>query len=378
MMGSTDETSSLDANNQSVRKNNKERAFEFATTLVGTKCGSCGENLPESACDIIFCLGCKRGFHGAPMGCSTINEWRKLSGSNKLNHRCKSCRAQASLPPTQPTDGCEGDNERSSFPPAGDASKVVTSAASLISGTAPATSGDLIQQFAALLDQKLSPIVSSVSDLKADLKNVSDALAKSEERFDTLQSRVAVLESGAESVDSRILALEAENDGLKKKIESAENYSRLNNVVISGLPVWKDEDPVHVAIKAADIVGIKLKREDIVDCHRLPSRGDSKPFIVKFVSRLTARAVISAYKSTRPKADKVGGDPSVSLFADRHYAPKTSFLLRSARTLRKFGYAAPWVKGGSVFVRANVRGAVDIEIVSEQDVERLRAGAARN
>ena len=114
----------------------------------------------------------------------------------------------------------------------------------------------------------------------------------------------------------------AEMDALRLKVQELEverdfleNYGRRNTIVISGpdiLPTRTHEDCYTSVI---DIVssktGVKIDRNDIDVCHRLPIPksndpnkqldGTKKPIIVKFVRRDTKHTILRACKNKKPK-----------------------------------------------------------------------------
>lgn len=67
------------------------------------------------------------------------------------------------------------------------------------------------------------------------------------------------------------------------KIRNAENYSRRNNLVFRGVPDGPDNvDSVDVAIGLCKAARMNVSFMNIDAAHWLPSRSDSRSFIVKF------------------------------------------------------------------------------------------------
>ena len=88
---------------------------------------------------------------------------------------------------------------------------------------------------------------------------------------------------------------------LKKNRAKGEQYSRRNNIKLSGIPnSICDEDLENTVINICKQSGIDAGTRDIEDCHRLPlsrnSRGHDKRVIVKFVNRKYAEAMLKYKK----------------------------------------------------------------------------------
>ena len=65
-----------------------------------------------------------------------------------------------------------------------------------------------------------------------------------------------------------------------------EQYGRRDNIRIVGLEDGGNtEDPYQEVVKVAQYCGVKLQKEDISICHRLPSRNGKRTLIARFVRR---------------------------------------------------------------------------------------------
>lgn len=70
---------------------------------------------------------------------------------------------------------------------------------------------------------------------------------------------------------------------LEERVEDGEQYSKKNNVIISGVPVQPNEDASEIVKKIASKCEIQIKEWDIVAAHRLqPRKNGDIPIIVKF------------------------------------------------------------------------------------------------
>ncbi len=68
--------------------------------------------------------------------------------------------------------------------------------------------------------------------------------------------------------------MSAEIEALEARVDSLENYSKRNNLVVGGIPMVDGENPLEVAIKTGEAMGIKVVPNEIDIAHVLPTRGD--------------------------------------------------------------------------------------------------------
>ena len=89
------------------------------------------------------------------------------------------------------------------------------------------------------------------------------------------------------------------------EMDKLEQYSRRENVKISGIPVREDENTNQLVVELASKVGVDLKEDDISVSHRLPQRNPNrpKPILVKFVRRDKKTALMKAKKTLRTRSD---------------------------------------------------------------------------
>ena len=164
----------------------------------------------------------------------------------------------------------------------------------------------------ALHSLKKSDLVQKIIDLKekvivdTDFHKLSDQIHKLTEAIDQISAENRKLTSElviTKNVNSR---LEERIINLEKNQAKGEQYSRRNNVELSGIPnSICDEDLENTVINICKESGIDVDARDIEGCHRLPlsrnSRGHDKRVIVKFVNRKYAEALLKDKKQISGK-----------------------------------------------------------------------------
>ena len=154
---------------------------------------------------------------------------------------------------------------------------------------------------------KKSDLVQKILNLKGkvivdtDLHKLSNQIHKLKETIDQISLENRKLTS--EPVITKIVntRLEERITNLEKNQAKREQYSRRNNVELSGiLNSICDEDLENTVINICKESGIDVNARDIEGCHRLPlsrnSRGHDKRVIVKFVNRKYAEAMLKDKK----------------------------------------------------------------------------------
>jgi len=174
--------------------------------------------------------------------------------------------------------------------------------------------------------------------------------------------------------------LQEKVEELNKKVESMEMslddqaaYSRRNNIVIHGIPMQENGNELAIAKMAGDIVGVRLKDEDIDAAHRLQSTERNKnapPFIIKLVNRFKKTEMIKQARAKKPTAEKYEGAPQYKIFYTDHLTRRNQEILFQAKRLGDKYYV--WTKNGMVMRRErDSEGARTIRIKSVEEVDQL-------
>lgn len=215
----------------------------------------------------------------------------------------------------------------------------------------------------------IDQLVSALSDTK-----VADALAKSFENV--LNKRLVSIENCLQSLltdlrkrEEEITALHEENATLRaeivvqdKRIQELESYSRIDNLIIHGLPesyagvtasTTADDAGTESSTESEtiflDLCRNKLKLpnispSDISVCHRLKkgSRDRNRPMIVRFTSRKARSQVLAARKELR----------SSSVYINEHLIKPIADMFASTRQLLKRNkIAGTWTWNCKLYVK---------------------------
>ena len=156
-------------------------------------------------------------------------------------------------------------------------------------------------------------LVQEILDLKgnvianAELQKLSDQKSKLTEAIDQISLENSKLRSELVITQNVNTMLEEKIINLEKNQANGEQYSKRNNVELSGIPNRiPDEDLDYIVINICKESEIDVEVRDIEQCHRLPlsrnSRSHNKWVIVKFVNRKNAEALLKDKKRISSKS----------------------------------------------------------------------------
>ncbi|XP_039300939.1 uncharacterized protein LOC120356147 [Nilaparvata lugens] len=135
----------------------------------------------------------------------------------------------------------------------------------------------------------------------------------------------------------------------------AEQYSKLRNIVIQGIPETKGEDIYSLLDAVAKALKVTYQQGEISNAHRLaPSRNNyPTAIVVSFVRRPVRAEWLQAARTIKMKASDVNASfGATPVFINEHLSKHNSYLLKQAKNRVKAGELShAWVREGKVFVR---------------------------
>lgn len=212
-------------------------------------------------------------------------------------------------------------------------------------------------------------------DESASLKELTDAVKKltatlasyHDEQVATSQQVVALV------VDNRLL-----NDRLtrmEKKVRAAEQRSRVDEIVVTGIEGEDAQEDEELAIKLFNDMGVPVVESDIVACHKVESRRRGpKPVVVRFVNRKTKHRIFAKKSVLFQMNEDSEEDP---IYINDHLSPFHNFIFLQCLRLklkrgapiepdspRKYQYV--WTKKGVTYLRVkNGEPAICVDTIDE-------------
>ena len=199
--------------------------------------------------------------------------------------------------------------------------------------------------------------------LELIVKALAPAIAKAVD--EALERRFVVLDKSVSELQRETQDLKQQNLQLVERLSSLESYTRLDQLIISGIPetsfaertassqtaTASAQESSLAAIEAVvslcnDKLGIPVDIGDISNAHRLKGgpRDIHRPIIVRFVHRQIRNSVYAARKVLRAAKSNI--------FISEHLTKEASNLFFEARKLvKEDALFASWTQGGQVFAR---------------------------
>lgn len=206
---------------------------------------------------------------------------------------------------------------------------------------------------------KRNPQTEEVEDIKKSLDFLSEEVTtvrvQQKQLLDLLEEVKLLRFQNAEK-DRRIA-------GLERRVDELEQYTRMNDVVITGLQIKprsyaravaadsgepSEQEARSVEQQVASYLqskGIEMAREHIEACHPLPMKNSERPVIImRFNNR---KSKIALLKQGR----KLKGS---NVFINDHLTKKNADIAKKARYLRKQQKIQhTWVTNCKVFIKLN-------------------------
>ncbi|KAJ2943088.1 hypothetical protein O0L34_g18779 [Tuta absoluta] len=292
-------------------------------------CTKCNEELTDG----ILCSMCGGSLHFG--NCSGVAELthRRMTADKKGTWRCPTCRISPN----------------------------------------PVASGETKEGVAAVLQEirefraDFVSMRSDIDTLKSGIESINDKYTAIEKRFSDFEDRIIALENKSDDIATLTSDLVTANDiisTLQHEYDTREQYSRMNNVEISGLPFKKGENLMSLLNSVYMAVGLDLD-ENSIDCiqrvRRFATSGTddennqrSPAVIVKFTRRFYKDQLLSAVRARRGITTASIGlaGPAVNLYLGDHLTPNSKQLLKRARQLKKDGKLTYlWIRDCKILAR---------------------------
>lgn len=173
------------------------------------------------------------------------------------------------------------------------------------------------------------------------------------------------------NLTTRVKTLEDEN--MKQQ-----QWARLQNIEITGVPEDKNEDTVAIVQKISEHIGVVIGPSDIEFAHRVqPRRAASAmpqcPIIARLKQRSTKDKIMAATRKHRNLMVKeVGiGDDTSRIYINEHLTKDNKMLLSLCKQkVKKLEYKFIWTKNCRIYIRKN-ETSPPISINSSADIVKI-------
>lgn len=297
------------------------------------KCDSCEVNVT----DRIQCGGCKK-FLG--YCCASVTEvgYRKLGPERRANWRCSVCKSASSVAP------CSTDQTTAQL-----STEPLVTLDSLMTELRDIKS----------IMMKIPGLMNDVKDIKKELADVKTTCVFVSGKVEEFDGRLASVEKRLPEIlqlQNTVASMETEIANLKEELVARDQWSRLNNVEIKGVPVRSNENLFNIVEGLSKAVGYQLPKTSINYLSRVPVYSSKeKSLVVSFLNRYVKEEFVAAARAKKLTAAELGfNDSTTRIFVNDHLSPERKNLLTKAKSLAKErNYQYVWVKFCKIHVRKN-------------------------
>jgi len=189
------------------------------------------------------------------------------------------------------------------------------------------------------VNKKLDQVLSNMNALKQEIQSLKK---DSKANYDDLHKSVEFCTSKLDEILSNASTNSMNISDLKFRFEKMQQHSRINNLELSGVPEYPNEDLVQLMSKLGETIGEQIVVEDLDKIHRVNSFDKSRhrPIICRFISNIKKSKVLSAFgaysktamqEGENVTADIVGIKTQDLIFLNHHLTPeKKTAVKRSA------------------------------------------------
>lgn len=209
------------------------------------------------------------------------------------------------------------------------------------------------------IESELHAINMKVADLSKKWENLDPRLCTMEERISATEDTLAVLCNVPKDISEAKECI----DKLMKENNNRDQFCRLNNVEISGVPLVKKENLFSVLKSICSKLSFDLQPTDVDTIHRVrpfisavKNNDPPRPpaIIVRFTQRLRKDALLAAARAHRTlfTTDIGFNGPATNVFLSHHLTPTNKLLLQQAKKIKKeqdFKYL--WIQDCKILMR---------------------------
>lgn len=287
-------------------------------------CGVCGSEC--SGASSIKCTVCEKLFH-----LTCVNE-EKIKRSTK-DWKCAACRKQASTP--------KG------------------SVKSNVSTSDPLTKDFLVkvmEGFKTDVFNEIASLRTEMSDLGTSVQFVTDTLDTSNKLMEEIKKKLAELQKENQALRENNQSLNKEVVTLRERMRNLEQYTRVNNIEISGVPETRGENISDLLSDVGAALGVEVKETDVAAAHRVPSyRRDREPaVIVQFTARRIKEQWIAKFRQRKglTARDVNQNFAPQRVYINDHLSPENKqFLAKLKQKGRDLDYKFIWCRDGKFFAK---------------------------
>lgn len=223
-----------------------------------------------------------------------------------------------------------------------------------------------------VIAKELKPLKEEISELKKSLIYIQQEHSELKKKCENLNIKT-------NDQSAKIIVLESQISKLEREHEQQQQWSRLQNLEIVGIPEIPDESPLDIITALAKRSGVDLKPEDIDFAHRVqpqrPASGRARSIVLRLKTRHMKDKLLSATRKLHGKTPKevgLGSNNVTKIYVNEHLTQHNKRLLRLCKVRAKtLNYNFVWTKNCRIFVRKQ-ENTPPLKITIETDLNKIK------
>ncbi|XP_054268425.1 uncharacterized protein LOC128990144 [Macrosteles quadrilineatus] len=217
--------------------------------------------------------------------------------------------------------------------------------------------------------------------VECDINILTTGLGEVKLQYDEVKSKITATDINVEKIQEENIELQTKILDMQTEIEEMQQYSRIDNIVITGVPMLKGENVFMILADIAKVLNINFHRYDVSAAHRLSnkmSKGRPPVIVVKFSSRTIKSEWLDARKEKGSlKANEIHRIfPDSTVYFNEHLTEHSRKVFNLGRDMVKEKCLAyVWVKDGRILVKQTEQGKT-IRVKTENDLKRIRRSSS--
>lgn len=205
---------------------------------------------------------------------------------------------------------------------------------------------------------KMNKDLQTLLPMEAKMNKILQLVQAQNEKIERLEKQLE--EQRQENTELRGDLKNARDD-----VDDLQQRSRINNIIINGIPEAKGEDVYRLVENIGDKLGISNPASHVQVAHRVKTTttGKAKPIVVRMLNSRTRDLWTAAFRQKQLWKQKI--------FVSEHLTKKNQDLLAKTKALKlQHQYQFVWVKDCKIFVRQSEKSRVFV-VRRECDLQRI-------
>lgn len=336
----------------------------------------------------MVCHDCKSRYD---LPCANLSpkRFKKLSQEAKLKWKCIECKSRL------PKQDNANTPVRSTIYPKSDDESETEKPSALDRNVTTRTRADymteskfrqmwkceMMSEIKAMIETAITKNVSSqLTAITNQCSEHQESITFISQQYEDLKKLLGTTTTELKTLKDNLIALTARVNMLEVENIKQQQWVRLQNIEIAGVPENKDENTVAIVQQISQYIGVNIEPSDLEFAHRVQPRRAAgagsvraRPIVARLRQRAVKDRIISAarkHRNLNTRDLKIGGEVN-KIYINEHLTKNNKMLLTSCKEKAKIlGYKYIWTKNCRIFLRKSDTSP-PISILTNQDLIKI-------